>query len=91
MKLHVLLHGRSKKRMKPIMIDSLKKCQNYEKARANVTGFHKIEEAPQGAVVWRQKSSTIGGNKSSMVPRINRHGGTSVNGYIGKNGFNAHT
>ena len=54
------------------MVDSLKKCQNYETARSNVNGFYKIELAPNDSKVWRQKRSTIGG-------------------YIGKNGFNAHT
>ena len=91
MTLYVLLHGKSKKKMKPIMIDTRKKCENYQKARSNVTGFHSIEIAPAGSKVWRQKSCTIGGNSPSRVPKINRHGKTSVNGYISKNGFNAHT
>lgn len=91
MKLYTLYYGKSKKRMKPIMIDSLKKCQNYEKARSNVEGFHSIEEAPAGSAVWRKKSCTIGGNRATVVPQINRHGVNRVNGYIGKNGFNAHT
>ena len=33
------------------------------KARKKVAGFHEIIEAPDGAKTWRQKSSTIGGNK----------------------------
>jgi hypothetical protein len=90
MQLHVLYYGKSKKKMKPIMIDSKKKCENYQKARSNVEGFHKIEVAPEGSKVWRKKSTTIGGNKD-VVPKINRHGQTSVNGWIGKNGFNQHT
>jgi hypothetical protein len=90
MKLHVLLYGKSKKRMKPIMVDSKKKCENYEKARSNVTGFHSIEIAPPDAKKWKQKTSTVGGNKD-LVPKINRHGKTSVNGWIGKNGFQPHT
>ena len=90
MKLYMLSYGKSKKRMKPIMVDSLKHCEGYEKARSNVTGFHTITIAPDGAKVWRQKSSTIGGNKD-VVPKINRQGKTSMNGWIGKNGFNPHT
>ena len=39
MKLHVLYHGKSKNKMKPIMVDSLKKCQNYETARSNVNYY----------------------------------------------------
>jgi hypothetical protein len=76
--------------MKPIMVDSKKKCENYEKARSNVIGFHSIEIAPPGAKVWKKKTSTIGGNKD-VVPKINRQGKTSVNGWIGKNGFQQHT
>ena len=91
MKLHILYYGKSKNKMKPIMIDSLKKCQNYEKARNNVAGFHKIEPAPADSKVWRKKSTTIGGNKATSVTKINRHGKDVVNGWVGKNGFNAHT
>jgi hypothetical protein len=90
MQLHVLLSGNSKKRMYPIMVDTLKKCENYMEVRGDKY-WHKIELAPKDAKVWRQKSSTVGGNKCSPVARINRHGVTSVAGYIGKNGFNAHT
>ena len=81
MKLYTLLFGRSKKRMKPIMVDEKHKCEKYEKARQNVAGWHKIVEAEPGATIWRQKSATIGGNRDD--------GGHS--GYIGKNGFNSHT
>ena len=90
MDLYVLSYGRSKSRMKPIMIDSKRKCDNYKKARSNVKGFHAISLAPDGSKVWRQKSCTIGGNKN-LVPKINRNGKTSVNGWIGKNGFQSHT
>lgn len=91
MKLHTLLYGTAKNRMYPIMTDSLKKCQNYQKERDHTTkGFHKIVPAEKGATAWRKKSATIGGNKD-LVPRINKKGGTTVNGWIGKNGFNPHT
>lgn len=79
--LHILLFGKSKKRMHPIMVDEKRKCENYRDARQNVTGWHDIVPAPKDAQVWRQKSSTIGGNRDD--------GGRS--GYIGKNGFNPHT
>ena len=87
MKLYTLMFGRSKQRMKPIMVDELHKCENYEKARQNVTGWHKIVPAEAGATQWRQKSATVGGNRCESVPRI----GHGPSGYIGKNGFNAHT
>lgn len=90
MELYVLYYGKSKKKMKPIMVDSKKKCENYESARSNVIGFHKVDLAPAGSKVWRQKSCTIGGNKE-VHPKINRQGKTSVNGWIGKNGFQSHT
>ena len=83
-KLFTLLFGKSKKRMYPIMTDVRHKCENYRDARQNVTGWHDIVPAALDAVdavVWRQKSSTVGGNRDD--------GGRS--GYIGKNGFNPHT
>lgn len=82
MKLYTLLFGRSKKKMRPIMIDEKHKCENYMKARKHTTeGWHKIVEAEPGATVWRKKSATVGGNKDDG----GRHG------WIGKNGFHPHT
>lgn len=60
-KLYQLLYGRSKKRMKPIMVDSRHKCENYRDARQNVKGWHEIVEAPPGAEVWRQKTTSVEG------------------------------
>lgn len=74
------------------MTDSYKKCLNYMKARENnVTGFHEIRPAEKDTKVKKKKSCTIGGNKSTVVPHINRHGKTVRNGYIDKHGFNQHT
>ncbi len=87
MRLYQLLYGRSKKRMKPIMVDSREKCENYQKARQNVKGWHAVVPAPEGSTVWKQKTCTIGGNRCQPVARVGR--GTP--GWIGKNGFNAHT
>lgn len=90
-KLYKLLYGRSKKRMRPIMIDEHHKCENYKKAREHtVEGWHEIVEADKDDEVWRKKSCTIGGNKCSNVARITRHG-NQVNGWVGKDGFNQHT
>lgn len=89
MKLYTLLHGKSKKRMKPIMIDELHKCKNYKDARekSGVEGWHSIVPAESDAMVWRQKTATVGGNKCTSVPRVG-HGRA---GYISKNGFQEHT
>lgn len=93
MQLYTLFFGKSKKRMKPIMCDTKAKCENYKKSREpNVTGWHEIKPAEPNSKPWRQKSSTIGGNKASTGPtRINRHGVAQVAGYISKTGFNPHT
>jgi hypothetical protein len=87
MKLFKLMFGKSKHKLKCIMIDKLCKCENYRDARIpSVIGWHDIVPADKDAVVWRQKSATIGGNKCEMT----RVGGKQ-NGYISKNGFNPHT
>ena len=86
--LYTLLYGRSKKRMKPIMVDVLHKCKNYLVARMHtVRGWHDIVPAESGAVPWRQKSATVGGNRCEMVGRV----GHGPAGYIDKHGFNPHT
>lgn len=86
--LYTLLYGKSKKRMKPIMIDTLEKCQNYRMARIHsTTGWHDIVVAEKNTNTWRQKSATIGGNRVTTVPRV----GHGLAGYIDKNGFNSHT
>ena len=91
--LYVLLFGRSKKRMKPIMVDVLHKCENYKAQREKSKGskcsygWHEIVSAEAGAKVWRQKSATIGGNRCESVQRV----GHGLTGYIDKHGFNAHT
>lgn len=91
MDLHTLYYGKSKNRMKPIMTDSKKKCENYMNARSHsVKGFHEIKPAEVGSEIFRKKTCTVGGNKCD-VPRIKRNGVTSRNGWIGKGGFNEHT
>ena len=86
--LYTLLYGKSKKRMKPIMVNTLRKCQNYRDARShNVVGWHDIVPAEAGATIWRQKSATVGGNRCELVQKV----GHGPAGYIDKNGFNPHT
>lgn len=87
MKLYALLYGKSKKKMRPIMIDSYEKCDNYKKARNNVAGWHEIIEAPPESETWKQKTCTIGGNKSQSVGRV----GHGPAGYVSNRGFNQHT
>ena len=87
MKLYTLLFGRSKNRMKPIMIDSLKKCEQYKDARENnVIGFHKIIEAEKGADCWVRKNATIKGSgdkTNSHPPIVGKNGeNKGVSGYI---------
>lgn len=85
MKLFTLFFGKSKKRMKAIMTDTRHKCENYRDARGARMGggWHDIQPAKEGSVVWRQKSSTV---KGSRHDTSNCRGG-----YISKNGFNANT
>jgi hypothetical protein len=86
--LFTLMYGKSKKRMKPIMTDVRHKCENYMDARRHSTdGWHEIVPAANGAVVWKQKSATVGGNRCEMVGRV----GHGPNGYISKHGFQQHT
>jgi hypothetical protein len=85
--LFTVFYGKSKKRMKPIMTDIYRKCENYVIARQNVIGFHKIVEALPGENVWKQKSCTVGGNKCHSVNRV----GHGRSGYISKRGFQEHT
>ena len=87
--LFTLLYGKSKKRMKPIMVDSYHKCENYRDARGDRMGggWHDIVPAEAGAVVWRRKSATVGGNRCERVLRV----GKGPSGYISKHGFNPHT
>lgn len=90
MELFTLYYGRKKAKMRPIMTDSFKKCDNYMKARQNnVVGFHEILPAKKGESAWKQKSTTVGGNKCE-IPII-RRGKTRINGWISKDGFNPHT
>jgi hypothetical protein len=83
--LYTLFFGKSKKKMKPIMVDSYKKCENYCLARSNVIGFHKIEKG--GITRWKQKTCTIGGNRAESVSRV----GKCMPGFVSKSGFHPHT
>lgn len=74
------------------MTDSYKKCENYMNARKpSVKGFHEIRPADVDSKTFKKKTTTVGGNKCEAVPKINRHGQTVHNGWIGKHGFQQHT
>jgi len=60
MKLYVLSRGRRKSKLDPIMIDSKKKCENYQKAlkSSDVKSWHySLDLAPAGAKVWRKHNN----------------------------------
>lgn len=85
-----LLYGRSKKRMRVIMVDTQKKCENYRDARQNVAGWHDIQPAPPGSTVWKQKTASIkgSGSKTNSGPMVV---GKGLSGYINKHGFQPNT
>ena len=53
----------------------------------SVAGWHDIVPAQDGQDVWRQKSSTVGGNRCEQVGRV----GHGRSGYISNRGFVEHT
>ena len=60
MKLFVLLRGRKKTNLKPIMIDSQSKVDNYKKAlqSSDVKTWHyDVQSAPEGSTVWSKKKN----------------------------------
>ncbi len=92
MKLYILSHGKSKKRLKKIMIDEKNKCERYMKSRedSGVIGWHAISDAPIGSVVWRQKTCAVHGsgdkrNRGALLV------GRGPSGYISKHGFQQNT
>lgn len=97
MKLFVLLFGKNKKNLKPITIDSEKKCNQYKEARENnVRGFHKIIPAEEDANTWVKKNCTIkgSGDKRNSGPKVVGKNGKDkgISGYIQKGfGFASNT
>lgn len=63
MQLYTLLRGRSKLRLKPIMIDELKKVDNYHKALigsdkgCGKTWHYDILESEKDAKVWKKNTT----------------------------------
>ena len=77
MKLFVLLRGKSKKRLKPIMIDSEHKVENYKKAlqASDIkTCFYDVQLAPEGSKTWRKSSSNQWTNYDSPNPPLVKNG-----------------
>ena len=92
--LYQLLFGKSKKKMKVLMVDSKEKCEALKKAREATkgskaaAGWHAIELAPEGSKKKAHKSATVkgSGDKHNSGPiRVGKRGGQS--GYISKSGF----
>lgn len=98
MQLFELKIGKAKSNLKTQMIDKLSTVSVYLKSRGakGMSGklkdglWFEVSVAPTNAKKYSKKSTTVGGNKC-MVPRINKHGGTTIPGYISKDGFNQHT
>ena len=61
MQLFMLMCGKSKGKMKPIMIDERRKCENYMAARVSSkstkAGWYDIVPAPKGAKIWRKDTT----------------------------------
>ena len=80
MQLHILNRGRSKKRLKPVMIDSLSKVENYKKALvasdpgSGKSWHYSIELAPLNAKPWRRNNSSQWTNYDSSNPPLVRNG-----------------
>jgi len=76
--LFTLMFGKSKKRMKPIMIDVLHKVENYRDQRERCKGskashgWHAIVPAENDAVVWRKNNSCQWTNYDFSGPRVIR-------------------
>ena len=61
MKLYTLYRGKSKKKLRPVMTDSKRKCENYRHALKKSAGkndSYDLQPAEDGATVWRKNTST---------------------------------
>jgi len=58
---YTLLRGNSKKRLKPVMIDCIRKVENYKKEliASGHDDWFDIQEAEKDAVVWRKHNRVI--------------------------------
>lgn len=80
MQLYVLSRGRAKNRLKPIMIDSLHKVENYRKALmasdpgSGKTWHYGVEDAPADATPWRRSNSSQWTNYNSPLTPLVKNG-----------------
>ena len=64
MQYHILWRGRNKTNLKPVMIDEVKKVENYKKALESSdkgtgkTWHYSITPAEKDAKIWRKNNST---------------------------------
>jgi hypothetical protein len=76
MQLYTLMYGKSKKRMKPIMIDRRHKCVNYMVARLSSKGtkagqgWYDIIPAEKDAVMWKKDNSNQWTNYNAPGPQL---------------------
>jgi len=74
MQLYTLMYGKSKQRMKPIMIDQLHKCENYMAARvaSKACGgrWYDIVPAEKGATIWRKDTTNQWTNYNLPGPQL---------------------
>ena len=80
MKLYTLLRGRAKDRLKPVMIDSLPKVENYRKSLvasdpgSGKTWHYNVQAAPVGSSPWRKNNSGPWTNYDSPNPPLVKNG-----------------
>jgi hypothetical protein len=74
MQLYMLMCGKSKDKMKPIMIDQRRKCENYMIARtaskSTKSKWYDIVPAEKGAKVWRKDTTNQWTNYNLPGPQL---------------------
>jgi len=72
MHLFTLYRGRKKSKLKPVMTDSQRKCENYQKAlKASdiKSHFYDVQPADADASIWRKNTSTKWTNYNDDRPK----------------------
>ena len=83
MQYFTLLRGRSKDKLKPVMIDSLRKVENYRKSleASDVKTWHyDVQPAGKDCKPWRKSSSSQWTNYNSPHVPLVRNGSTGNRG-----------
>lgn len=81
MQLYILLRGRSKKRLKPVMIDTQSKADTYKKALissdpgSGKMWWYDVQPAPKDAEPWRKHNNGgLWANYNANQPPLVRNG-----------------